>query len=379
MPGRIIQEIRKAGSSNPVFMLDEVDKIGQDFRGDPASALLEVLDPQQNNSFTDNYLDVPFDLSNVMFIATANYNDPIPPPLRDRMELIRLNGYTISEKVHIARRYLVPRQLRENGLTRKQLAFTTPSLKKIATAYTREAGVRDMERQLAAVARGVASKVAKGRRHSVKLSPENLSDYLGPERFDGEIARATSVPGVVTGLAFTPTGGEILFIEAARMPGRGQLTLTGQIGDVMKESAQAAFSIVRSKADEFKIDADDLAKSDIHVHVPAGAIPKDGPSAGVSMLTAIVSLFTGRPCKSEVAMTGEITLSGRVLPIGGVKEKVLAAHRAGIKRVILPADNRKDMVDLPSDVRKKMKFTFADKIDRVLRTALMPAGRSDSN
>jgi len=373
MPGRIVQEIRKAGSCNPVFMLDEVDKIGQDFRGDPASALLEVLDPEQNHTFTDNYLDVSFDLSHVMFIATANTHDPIPPPLRDRMELIRLNGYTISEKVHIARRYLVPRQLSENGLTRKQLNFNAPSLRKIATVYTREAGVRDMERQIAAVARGVASQVAKGRKQPVKMMPDRLSDYLGPERFDSEIAQATSIPGVVTGLAFTPAGGEILFIEAARMPGKGRLTLTGQIGDVMKESAQAAFSIVRSRASQFRIDPAELTQSDMHVHVPAGAIPKDGPSAGVSMLTAIVSLFTGRPCKADVAMTGEITLSGRVLAIGGIKEKVLAAHRAGIQRVILPADNRKDLSDLPADVRKKMKFTFAEDIDRVLRVALMPA------
>jgi len=376
MPGRILQEIRKIGANNPVFMLDEVDKIGQDFRGDPSSALLEVLDPQQNHSFTDNYIDVPFDLSKVMFIATANYNDPIPAPLRDRMETISLAGYTTQEKVHIARRYLVPRQLDENGLKRRNLTFQNAALEALATRYTREAGVRDLERQIGAICRSVAARIARGRRQPVKITPDNIKDHLGPPRFEHEAARRTSVPGVATGLAFTPAGGEILFIEATSMPGKGHLTLTGQIGDVMKESAQAAFSIVRSRANEFHIESDGLAKSDLHIHVPAGAIPKDGPSAGVAMLAAIVSLFSRRPCRHDVAMTGEITLTGRVLPIGGVKEKVIAAHRAGIRRVVLPADNRKDLVDIPAEVRKKIRFTFADRVERVLKTVLVPANRT---
>ncbi len=374
MPGRIIQEIRKCGANNPVFMLDEVDKLGQDFRGDPASALLEILDPQQNYTFTDNYIDAPFDLSRVMFIATANYIDPIPPPLRDRMELIRLSGYTTQEKLFIAKRYLVLRQLEENGLTRKNLVFTDEALRAIIALYTREAGVRELERQIGTIARGVAARVARGQRRQVKITPDKLSDYLGPAQFDHEIARHAGVPGVATGLAFTPTGGEILFIEATRMPGRGNLTLTGQIGEVMKESAMTAWSIVRSRARQLHIDDEDMTKLDVHVHVPAGAIPKDGPSAGVGMLSALVSLFTGRPCRPDVAMTGEITLTGRVLPIGGVKEKVLAAHRAGIKRVILPVENKKDLIDIPEDIRrKKMKFTFVSDIDHVLRHTLMPA------
>jgi len=373
IPGRIIQEIRKVGSNNPVFMLDEVDKIGQDFRGDPASALLEVLDPQQNHSFTDNYLDVAFDLSKVLFIATANYTDPIPVALRDRMEIINLPGYTTREKLFIAKRYLVPRQLDENGLTRKDLNFDNKALTAVINSYTREAGVRELERQIGAIARAHAAKVAKGRRRLVKISPEKLKDYLGPTQYNHEIAQRTSVPGVATGLAYTPTGGEILFIESTCMPGSGKLTLTGQIGDVMKESAQTAYSIVKSRAEELNIDPETFSHSDLHVHVPAGAIPKDGPSAGIAMLSAIVSLFTHRPCKNDLAMTGEITLTGRVLPIGGVKEKVLAAHRAGIERVILPEENRKDLIDIPADVRKKVEFSFVDRADRVLRLALSSA------
>jgi len=373
MPGRIIQEIRKVGSNNPVFMLDEVDKIGQDFRGDPASALLEVLDPQQNHSFTDNYLEVPFDLSRVMFIATANYNDPIPPPLRDRMEIIALSGYTIQEKVHIARRYLLPRQLDANGLSREDLVLPQATLEALATSYTREAGVRNLERQIAALCRAVAARIARGRRRTYTIGPDKLKQYLGPAPYQHETARRARVPGVATGLAFTPAGGEILFVEATAMPGSGRLMLTGQIGDVMRESGQAAFSIVRSQAGHFGIDGTQLTKTDLHIHVPAGAIPKDGPSAGVAILTAIVSRLTGRVCRHDVAMTGEITLTGRVLPIGGVKEKVLAAHRAGIRHVILPADNRKDLVDIPADVRKKIKFIFADRIEKVLKTALAPA------
>ncbi len=373
MPGRILQEIRKAESNNPVFMLDEVDKIGQDFRGDPASALLEVLDPQQNNSFSDNYIDVPFDLSNVMFIGTANAIDPIPSPLRDRMEIIPLAGYITQEKLHIAKRYLVPRQLEENGLTPKKLAFTDDAIRTIISGYTREAGVRNLEREIGAIARAVAAKVARGNGRSVKITPQNVKDYLGPERFGEEAAQATSVPGVATGLAWTPVGGQILFIESTRMRGKGQLTLTGQMGDVMRESAQAAYSILRSRAQGFKIDEAELARTDVHVHVPAGAIPKDGPSAGVAMLASIVSLFTDRPCRHDLAMTGEITLAGRVLPVGGIKEKVLAAHRAGIHHDILPEDNRKDLEDIPEEVRRKMTFTFAARIDRVLAAALEPA------
>jgi len=375
MPGRIVQEIRKSGANNPVFMLDEVDKVGQDFRGDPASALLEVLDPQQNHSFTDNYLDVPFDLSNVLFIATANYSDPIPVALKDRMETINLPGYTTREKVFIAKKYLVPRQLDENGLARKNLSFSNDVLTAIITWYTREAGVRELERQIGAIARAVAAKIVRGSKQVIKITKEKLSDYLGPPRFGYEIAQRTSVPGVATGLAYTPTGGEILFIEASKMPGSGKLTLTGQLGDVMKESAQTAFSIVRSRAKRLKIDVQTLAQSDLHIHVPAGAIPKDGPSAGVAILTAVVSLFTERPCRNDVAMTGEITLTGRILEIGGVKGKVLAAHRAGIQRVILPKDNRKDLADIPADIRKKMKFSFAERVENAMKIALMPAGK----
>ena len=379
LPGRIIQEIRKAGSNNPVFMLDEVDKVGQDFRGDPSSALLEVLDPQQNNSFTDHYLSVPFDLSKVLFIATANYLDPIPPPLRDRMETISLPGYTLAEKLHIARKYLVPRQLSEHGLTGDQLRFTDEALEAIIADYTREAGVRNLEREIGAICRAVAARVARGARGPIEIGPKVLSKYLGPVKFLSETAQRTSVPGVATGLAFTPTGGEILFVEATRMPGKGRLTLTGHIGDVMKESAQAAFSLMRSRAAALKIPPQELADKDVHIHVPSGAVPKDGPSAGVAMYAALASLFTGRPCRSDVAMTGEISLRGLVLPVGGIKEKVLAAHRAGIRIVILPERNRKDLVDVPSDVRRRMKFVFAERVDKVLERALERAsGRAAS-
>lgn len=370
MPGRILQEIRRAGSRNPLFMLDEVDKIGADFRGDPASALLEVLDPAQNNTFSDNYLDVPFDLSNVMFIGTANYLDPIPPPLRDRMELMTLSGYTTQEKLFIARRYLVPRQLSENGLSEQDVTLTDEAITRIATAYTREAGVRDLERQIGAVIRGIAAKVASGRSEPVTVGPEQLREYLGVERFLYETARRTAAPGVATGLAFTPTGGEILFIEVARMPGSGRLTLTGQLGDVMKESAQAAFSIARSRATDLGIDPDRIKDSDLHIHVPAGAIPKDGPSAGIAMVTAIVSLLTQRPCRANVAMTGEISLTGRVMPVGGIKEKVLAAHRAGIERVILPEENRKDQEDIPAEVLEALSIDYVDRIESALEMAL---------
>jgi len=348
-------------------MLDEVDKIGQDFRGDPASALLEILDPQQNHNFTDNYIDAPFDLSRVMFIGTANYNDPIPAPLRDRMETIALSGYTTQEKLHIARRYLVPRQLSENGLNARNVTFSDGALELLATRYTREAGVRNLEREIGAICRAVASRVARGRRKRVAVNAGNVEAFLGPPRFEHEAAQRTSVPGVATGLAFTPVGGEILFVEATNMPGQARLTLTGQIGDVMKESAQAAYSIVRSRAKDWHIDAQQITKQDLHVHVPAGAVPKDGPSAGLAMITAMVSRFTGRPCRHDVAMTGEITLAGRVLPIGGVKEKVIAAHRAGIRQVVLPAGNRKDIVEIPPEVRQKLKFTYVDNVEEALR------------
>lgn len=377
MPGRIIQELRKCGSNNPVFMLDEVDKVGQDFRGDPASALLEILDPQQNSTFTDNYIDAPFDLSKVMFIATANYNDPIPPPLRDRMETLALSGYTTEEKIHIARRYLVPRQLDENGLTRKNLSFSRSAIEVLATRYTREAGVRNLEREIGAICRAVASRIARGRRTPITVKDDALADFLGPPKFEHEAAWRTSVPGVATGLAFTPVGGEILFIEATTMPGQARLTLTGQIGDVMKESAQAAYSIVRSRAGHWHIAPSSIAKLDLHVHVPAGAVPKDGPSAGVAMICAMVSRFTDRPCRHDIAMTGEITLTGRVLPIGGVKEKVIAAHRAGIRRVVLPAENRKDLVEIPAEVRRQLKFTFVESADQAIRTVLAPASGND--
>ncbi|MBN1490542.1 MAG: endopeptidase La, partial [Phycisphaerae bacterium] len=371
MPGRIIQEIRKAGSHNPVFMLDEVDKIGQDFRGDPASALLEVLDPEQNHSFTDHYLDVPFDLSKVLFIATANYMDPIPPALRDRMEVIDLPGYTQAEKLRIARRYLVPRQREENGLKADRLKFADAALNQIISGYTREAGVRNLEREIGTICRGVAAKIARGTGRAVSVTPRSLLTYLGPVKYLSEMAYRTSVPGVVTGLAFTPVGGEIIFVEATCMPGKGQLLLTGQIGDVMRESAQAAFSLARSRAKSLKIAPEAFRDQDVHIHVPAGAVPKDGPSAGIAMLTAIVSLLTRRACRSDVAMTGEITLRGLVLPVGGTKEKVLAAHRAGIQTVILPERNRKDLIDIPKDVQRRVQFVFAERIEHVLQTALL--------
>ena len=365
MPGRIIQEIRKAASNNPVFMLDEVDKIGQDFRGDPASALLEVLDPEQNSTFVDHYLDVPFDLSRVLFIATANYMDEIPIPLRDRMEVIKLSGYTRREKLEIAKQYLVPRQREENGLGPAQLTFSDDVITRIIGGYTREAGVRELERKIAAVCRSRAVSIVRDEGHSATVTVENLSDDLGSVDYESEIASRTAVPGVVTGLAFTPVGGEILFVEATRMPGNANLNLTGQIGPVMRESAQAAYSILRSRAQELKIDPEQIAGQDFHIHVPAGAIPKDGPSAGAAMLTALVSLLTDRTVDPKTGMTGEITLRGSVLPIGGVKEKVLAAHRAGLTRVILPQRNAKDLQDLPDEVRDEIEFVFVKTIDDV--------------
>src|SRR4051794_15755650 len=373
MPGRIIAELRKAGTRNPVMMLDEIDKLGADFRGDPAAALLEVLDPAQNHTFTDHYLDVPFDLSKVMFIATANTMDSVPGPLRDRMEVIEIPGYTNSDKLDIAKRYLVPRQLEANGIEPKHVKFKDDALKEIIESYTREAGVRNLERNIGSVARSIAAEIVGGKTDKVVVDREMVHKVLGPQRFEPELASRTSVPGVATGMAYTPVGGEILFIEATRMPGRGNITLTGQIGDVMKESATAAFSLIRSRATELGIDAKRLAESDIHIHVPAGAIPKDGPSAGVAMFTSLASLLLNRAARADVAMTGEITLRGLVLPIGGLKEKTLAAKRAGIRQVIVPKRNEKDLPEIPKEVRDTVKFHFVENIDQVLQIALGPA------
>ncbi|HEX9103562.1 MAG TPA: endopeptidase La, partial [Polyangia bacterium] len=358
LPGRIIQGMKRAGTHNPVFMLDEIDKIGADFRGDPAAALLEVLDPEQNNSFSDHYLEVTFDLSDVIFIATANDLSPIPPALRDRMEILELPGYTMQEKHAIATRYLVPKQLSEHGLTADHVSLSDPALDEIIEHYTREAGVRNLEREIANVVRGVAVKVASGETFSPVIGHDQIADYLGPARIYSEIAERTEQPGVATGLAWTPTGGDILFIEITRMAGKGQLVLTGQLGAVMKESATAALSYVRAHAAELGIPVDFLEKSDLHLHVPAGAVPKDGPSAGNAIMAAMVSLLTGRRVRGDVAMTGEITLRGNVLPVGGIKEKLLAAHRAGIKEVLVPARNERDLEDVPKDVREQLKVHF---------------------
>ncbi|QDV91561.1 Lon protease 2 [Phycisphaerae bacterium RAS2] len=382
VPGRIVQEIRKAGANNPVFMIDEVDKIGSDFRGDPSSALLEVLDPAQNSTFQDHYLAVPFDLSRVMFICTANYMDAVPPPLRDRMEVIAIPGYTQLDKLHIAKKYLVPRRRDENGLTTKQIRFSADSLRTIIESYTAEAGVRNLEREIGTVCRGVAAKIARKSRGPFSITPKALEEYLGPIKFERDVALRTSTPGVVTGLAWTPLGGEILFVEATAMPGKGAFQLTGQIGDVMKESVQAAYSIVRASARKYGISPEQLTKIDLHVHVPAGAIPKDGPSAGVAMFTALVSLLTQRPCRSDVAMTGEVTLRGLVLPIGGLKEKALAAHQAGIKTIIIPERNKRDLVEIPAEIRKQVRFVAVKSVDEVLRAALdkpiRPAGAAEA-
>lgn len=370
LPGRIIQSIRRAGSNNPLFMIDEIDKVGMDFRGDPSSALLEVLDPEQNFSFRDHYLDLPFDLSKVMFITTANVTMTIQPALRDRMETLVLAGYTEEEKLGIAMNYLIPRQIKENGLTQENIEFAKEAVLKIISGYTREAGVRNLEREIATVCRKVAKDVAAGKVEKVTVTADDLHKYLGPEKVYPEVAKRTAVPGVATGLAWTETGGDILFIESTQMPGNKGFTLTGQLGDVMQESAKAALSYVRSKARELGIPEDFFEIHDIHLHVPAGAIPKDGPSAGVTMITSLVSLLTGRPVNNEVAMTGEITLTGIVLPIGGIKEKVLAARRAGIKTVVLPKRNEADLEELPEELRKDMHFVFVDTVDEVLKAAL---------
>ena len=370
LPGRIIQGLRNAGSNNPLFILDEVDKLGADFRGDPASALLEVLDPEQNNSFSDHYLDVPFDLSHVLFVTTANVLDTIPPALRDRMEVLELPGYTEEEKLQIVSRHLIPKQVVENGLGNLKIEFTQETLQEIIRSYTREAGLRNLEREIARICRKIARSITEGESAPERITPDMLHRYLGPPKFFSEVAERTNEPGVATGLAWTPNGGDIIFIESTRMSGQKGLTLTGSLGDVMKESAQAALSYIRSRAERLGIAPDFFEKSDIHVHVPAGAIPKDGPSAGVTIAASLASLLIGRPVRSDVAMTGEITLRGKVLPVGGIKEKVLAARRAGITTIILPRRNESDLEDIPPEVRSELETFFVDTVDEVLAYAL---------
>ncbi len=379
LPGRIIQSLKRVQTRNPVVMLDEVDKVGADFRGDPSSALLEVLDPAQNKTFRDHYLDVDFDLSQVIFVCTANQLDPIQPALRDRMEILTLSGYTEDEKLNIAKGYLVPRQVQESGLKPEEIKFEDEAIRKIARDYTREAGVRNLERQIGSVARKVATYVAENKPMPFVVTDEKVAELLGKQKFYSEVAERTAIPGVATGLAWTPVGGDILFIESTRMPGAKGFIVTGQLGDVMKESAQAALSYVRSKAKDLGIDPNFFDKSDIHLHIPEGATPKDGPSAGVTMATSLASLLTGRPVRSDTAMTGEITLRGRVLPVGGIKEKVLAAHRAGLTTVILPMRNEKDLDELPEQVRKGMKFVFAEQVSDVWNAALAERGSVSSN
>jgi ATP-dependent Lon protease len=369
LPGRIIQGIKKAGTNNPVFMLDEVDKIGLDFRGDPASALLEVLDPEQNHSFSDHYLEVPFDLSKVFFITTANILDTIPPALRDRMEVIEIPGYTLNEKVHIAFNHIIPQQLNEHGLTSEHVEFTREAIEDIIEYYTREAGVRNLQREIANIMRWVAKGVASGDITKKVITPEKVREILGPEQFYKEVAERTQKPGVATGLAWTPTGGDILFIECTKMRGKGNIILTGHLGDVMKESAQAALSYVKANASKLNIDETVFENTDVHIHVPAGAIPKDGPSAGIAILISLVSLFKNQPVKSELAMTGEITLRGAVLPVGGIKEKVLAAKRAGIKEVILPDKNKKDLEEIPADAKEGLHFHFVNTLEEAIKYA----------
>ncbi len=370
LPGRIIQGIKTAGKNNPVFMLDEVDKIGTDFRGDPASALLEVLDPEQNFAFVDHYLGVPFDLSNVMFITTGNLIDPIPSPLRDRMETITLSGYTAEEKLGIAKKYLIPKQLEEHGITDKNIRISDNAVLQIIAQYTREAGVRNLEREIANLCRKVARKIAEGKDKGYRITPNNLGKYLGVTKFLPEEEMEKDEIGVATGLAWTESGGDIIYIEATTMKGKANLTLTGHLGEVMKESAHAALSYIRSRAKQLGISNDTFSKNDVHIHVPAGAIPKDGPSAGITMATALVSAFTGKPVNKGIAMTGEVTLRGRVLPIGGLKEKALAAKRMGIHKIIIPKRNKKDLADIPKYTKKDMKFIFAETMDDVLKNAI---------
>ncbi len=372
LPGRVIQGIKQAGSNNPVFMMDEIDKLGSDFRGDPSSALLEVLDPEQNNAFSDHYLNVPFDLSHVMFITTANILDTIPSALRDRMEVLYLSGYTHEEKVKIAERYLLPRQLDEHGISEKHMVLSKPALFNLITYYTLEAGLRNLEREIASLCRKIAKRVAEGHKGAQHISANNLHKYLGAPKYLPEVEVGESQVGVSTGLAWTQSGGDLIFIEATRMKGKGGLVLTGQLGDVMKESAQAAMSYIRSRSKTLDISEDAFAQSDIHVHVPAGAIPKDGPSAGITMATTLASVFTGRAVKKDLAMTGEVTLRGRVLPIGGLREKSLAALRAGIKQVIIPKKNEKDLLELPPKVKKNLEFIPVERMDEVLEIALLP-------
>ena len=369
MPGTIVRALRDADSKNPVFMIDEIDKMGADWRGDPSSAMLEVLDPAQNSSFRDHYLDLPFDLSQVLFICTANQLEPIPPPLRDRMEIIGLAGYTEDEKLGIAKRYLVPKQLEAHGLEKAQLTFTEKALRLVIREYTREAGVRELDRQIAALCRKAAREIAESKRQRARVDERRVRTWLGRRRFPAEVRKRTSDPGVATGLAVTPVGGDVLFVEATAMPGSGKLIVTGQIGDVMKESAQAALSWVRGHARDLGLESDWFEGRDVHIHVPAGAVPKDGPSAGIAMATALASLAMDTPVSEEVAMTGEITLTGQVLPIGGVKEKMLAAQRAGIETVILPRENEPDLDDLPKEVREGMRFVLADGVDEVVEAA----------
>jgi len=372
LPGNIIQAIRKAGARDCVMMLDEIDKLGAGIQGDPASALLEVLDPEQNSTFRDNYLGVPFDLSRVVFITTANMLDTIPGPLRDRMEIITLAGYTAQEKLQIARRYLVRRQMEANGAQPGQVEIVDDAIREIIARYTREAGVRSLEREIGKVLRHAAVRLAQGESGPIRIAAADLASILGPPQFESEIALRTSVPGVATGLAWTPVGGDILFIEATRLPGSGRLILTGQLGEVMRESAQAALSIVKSHAASFGIDGKRFENADIHIHVPAGATPKDGPSAGVAMFMALVSLMSERTVRNDTAMTGEISLRGLVLPVGGIKEKVVAAHRAGIKRVMLPARNRKDFEDIPEEARRELEFVWLERVDDAVAAGLEP-------
>ena len=379
LPGRIIASLKKCGTNNPIFMLDEIDKLGMDFRGDPSSALLEVLDPEQNFSFNDHYLEVDFDLSNVIFITTANRVDQIPGPLRDRMEVLEFTGYIIEEKLHIAKRHLVDKQIQEHGLKSKEIKFTDDGIKTIIESYTRESGVRNLERQIAHVCRKTAMDIASKQRKSVTITPNRVEDYLGPKKFYPEVVHRLNKPGVAVGLAWTAFGGDILFVEANKMPGKGNLKLTGQLGDVMKESVQAAFSYIRSNAESLGIDPKFHEKYDVHVHVPAGAIPKDGPSAGVTMLIAITSLLTNKSVKENIGMTGEMSLRGNVLPIGGLKEKVTAAHRAGLKHIIAPFLNKKDLEDIPETVRKDLKFTFVKDVEEVLKLVLGISNNNSKN
>ncbi len=366
LPGRIILGMKNAGSKNPVFMLDEIDKIGADFRGDPASALLEVLDPQQNNSFVDHYLDVPFDLSNVFFITTANMLDTIPPALLDRMEVLRIPGYTMEEKVKIAKKYLIPRQLKENGIDDKKIRFTVSAIRTLIKDYTREAGVRNLEREIGNICRKIARKIVENKKYPHKVEPETVRSLLGPKKYFSEVAERITMPGIATGLAWTPVGGSILFIEATKMSGKGNLKLTGQLGDVMKESASIALSYLHSNCKKYKIDCEVFEKNDFHIHVPEGATPKDGPSAGITITTALYSLLKNKKIKSDFAMTGEMTLRGKILPVGGIKEKVLAAKEAGIKNIILPKNNEKDLDDVPDNVKKDLKFYFINMFDEVI-------------